>query len=393
MSNRLLPSSWIKAYLAFTAESESPEDYHLWTAISVIAGALQRKVFFDMGYFLLYPNMYVVLVGPPGRCKKSTAMRIGRDILKQTPGAKFTADSTTREKLIINLTQAHKDGSSAMTAHSTEFATMLTSSGMDMVVFLTDIFDCPPVWEHDTKSGGKNTIKGPFLNLLGATTPDWISRAMPLDTIGVGLTSRIIFVFHDTPREADPIPKLTDAQKKLASLLINDLTAISAMSGEFHLSKEADDLHRTWYRAHVLKPNPTGDPRLSGYFERKQTHLLKLSMIVAASKRDGYIIELEDFEDAQKILARTETRMQRVFSGVGKNPIFADKDAVLNALINAGQGGLSFGELLSRFSYSLRKDELAEVLDTLIIIKVVMLRGLNYIYIGPPPEPLEPESD
>jgi hypothetical protein len=378
---RLLPGSWLTAYLAYTAESESPEEYHLWTAISVIAGALRRSVFFDMGYFLMYPNMYVVLVGPPGRCKKSTAMRIGRDILKATPGAKFTADSTTREKLIINLTQAHKDGSSCMTAHSTEFATMLTSSGMDMVVFLTDIFDCPAVWEHDTKSGGKNTIKGPFLNLLGATTPDWISRAMPLDTIGVGLTSRIIFIFHDTPREADPIPKLTPAQKALQQLLVTDLIEISTLSGEFKLDDEADKFHTEWYRERVNNPNPTGDPRLAGYFERKQTHLIKLAMIVAASKRDGLLISLDDLKDAMKMMESIESRMMKVFSGVGKNPIYADKEAILSAIINAGVNGLSMGELLARFNYSLRKDELAEVLDTLVIIGAITVKSGKYVAI------------
>lgn len=391
MTDRLLPGSWLTAYLAYTAESESPEDYHLWTAVSVIAGALKRQVFFDMGYFLLYPNMYIVLVGPAGRCKKSTAMRIGRDVLKGTPGAKFTADSTTREKLIINLTQAHKDGSSAMTAHSTEFATMLTSSGMDMVVFLTDIFDCPPSWEHDTKSGGKNTIKGPFLNLLGATTPDWISRAMPLDTIGIGLTSRIIFVFHDTPREADPIPKLTPAQQALQQILITDLIAISTLNGRFELAPDADKFHCDWYRGRVGNPNPTGDPRLAGYFERKQTHLLKLSMIVAASKRDGLIIELEDLTDAMKMMEAIEGRMMRVFSGVGKNPIFADKEAVLAAIIAAGKNGLSLGELLSRFNYTLRKDELIEVLETLIMIDAAMMRGPKYVAINVPQLPPEKE--
>lgn len=379
MSDRLLTSSWLQAYLAYTAESESPEEYHLWTAVSVIAGVLQRHVFFDMGYFLLYPNMFIVLVGPAGRCKKSTAMRIGRDILKSAPGAKFTADSTTREKLIINMTQALKDGASAMTAHSTEFATMLTSSGMDMVVFLTDIFDCPPVWEHDTKSGGKNTIKGPYLNLLGATTPDWISRAMPLDTIGVGLTSRIVFVNHDTPREADAIPKLTDAQKALAHILVTDLIAISAMSGEFKLSPVAFQKYNEWYRARVGNPNPTGDPRMAGYFERKPMHMLKLSMIVAASKRDGLVIEEEDMDQAMAMLETIEPRMTKTFIGVGKNPIYADKEAVLEALIHAGGIGLSMGELLARFNYSLRKDELAEVLDTLILIGVVTLNKTKYI--------------
>lgn len=376
---RLIPGSWLKAYLAYTAESESPEEYHLWTAVSVIAGALKRQVFFDMGYFLLYPNMYIVLVGPAGRCKKSTSMRIGRDVLKGTPGTKFTADSTTREKLIINLSQAHKDGASAMTAHSTEFATMLTSSGMDMVVFLTDIFDCPPVWEHDTKSGGKNTIKGPYLNLLGATTPDWISRAMPLDTIGVGLTSRIIFVHHDTPREADAIPKLTDAQKALSQLLVTDLIAISTLSGEFKLTDKSYEMYNNWYRARVGNPNPTGDPRLAGYFERKPMHMLKLSMIVAAAKRDGLTIEEEDMHDAMTMLERIEARMTKVFVGVGKNPIHADKEAVLAAVIEASPIGLSMGELLARFNYSLRKDELAEVLETLIIIGACQLKGPKYV--------------
>lgn len=392
MTERLLPGSWLTAYLAYTAESESPEDYHLWTAVSVIAGALKRQVFFDMGYFLLYPNMFIVLVGPAGRCKKSTAMRIGRDILKGTPGAKFTADSTTREKLIINLTQAHKDGSSAMTAHSSEFATMLTSSGMDMVVFLTDIFDCPPVWEHDTKSGGKNTIKGPFLNLLGGTTPDWISRAMPLDTIGVGLTSRIIFIHHDTPREADAIPVLTEAQRALAKLLVTDLIAISTLSGQFRLSPDAYQLYNNWYRERVGNPNPTGDPRLSGYFERKPMHMLKLSMIVAAAERDGLVIEEVDMTRAMQMMARIEARMMKVFIGVGRNPIHADKEAVLVAIIEAHPIGLSMGELLARFNYSLRKDELIEVLDTLCIINAVTIKGTKYVSLHPPVE-LPPESD
>jgi hypothetical protein len=378
MAERLIESSWLDAYLAYTAESESPEEYHLWTGISVIAGALQRHVFFDMGYFLLYPNMYIVLVGPPGRCKKSTAMRIGRDVLKAVPSAKFTADSTTREKLIINLSQALKDGASAMTAHSTEFATMLTSSGMDMVVFLTDIFDCPPSWEHDTKAGGKNTIKAPFLNLLGATTPDWISRAMPLDTIGVGLTSRIIFVHQDTPRVADPIPKLTEAQKALSQILISDLIGIASLSGEYKLSTEADGHYREWYRARLNNPNPTGDPRLAGYFERKPMHLLKLAMIVAASRRDALVIEETDMTGAMDILEKIESKMTRVFSGVGKNPLQADKEAVLIAIIESGPKGMSMGELLGMFNYSLRKDELAEVLDTLMLIGAVKLSGTRY---------------
>lgn len=374
MSDRLIQGSWLDAYLAYTAEQESPEDFHLWVGISCIAGALRRRVFFNMGYFILYPNLYIVLVSPPGRCKKSTSMRIGREPLSNVVGIEISPDSTTRERLIQDLSGSYKDGQSALTAHSTEFASLLTSSGMDMVVFLTDIYDSPGTWVHKTKSTGTNTIKSPFLNLLGATTPDWISRAMPLDTIGVGLTSRIIFVFHDTPRVRSAIPKLTEEQKLLGQMLANDLNVISTLSGEFTweggeegpVFKYYDD----WYRAHVQNPNPTGDPRLNGYFERKPMHILKLAMVVCASRSDELVFHMKDIEDAISLLERIEPRMSQVFSGVGKNPLHADRETIL-ATIMQTDGGVTEGQLLEKFGYSLRRDELLEVLDTLRIIGAI----------------------
>lgn len=371
MADRLINGSWLDAYLVYTAEQESPEEFHLWVGISVLAGALRRNTFFNMGYFLLYPNLYVVLVSPAGRCKKSTAMRIGREPLSKVPGIEMSSDSTTRERLIQDLSQSYKDGQSAMTAHSTEFASLLTSSGMDMVVFLTDLYDSPVAWTHKTKATGTNTIKAPCLNLLGATTPDWISKAMPLDTIGVGLTSRVIFCFHDTPRVRDAIPELSESQKLLGEMLGQDLAAIGTIQGEYKMDGgkegEAYQLFNKYHKEHMQNPNPGGDPRMSGYFERKPMHMLKLAMIVAASKSDSLLLTTQHIEEAKGLLERIEPRMSQVFSGVGKNPIHADKEGVFSA-ITGEETGLTEGELLERFGYSLRRDELMEVLDTLRII-------------------------
>jgi len=376
MGNRTLPN-WLDAYLVYTAESESPEEYHLWTGISAIAGALRRRVFYDMGYFILYPNMYIVLVGPAGRCKKSTAMRVGRQMLSGVPGLEFTTDSVTRERLIQDLSQAFKDGQSAMTAYSSEFASLLTSSGMDMVVFLTDIFDSPAEWSHKTKAGGTNKIKFPFLNLEGATTPDWISKAMPLDTVGIGLTSRIIFVYQDTPRIRDPFPTLSTSQKTLGTLLIDDLSQIADISGEFTLTPEARAIYTDWYKERTVNPNTSGDPRLSGYFERKPMHLLKLSIIVSAAKKSETIITGEDLTQAMILFDKVEERMPKVFASVGKNPINADKEEVFGAL-GKNANGLTLGELLEKFGYSLRKEELMEVLDTLMTIGKVRTDGKKW---------------
>lgn len=379
-SQRNLPN-WLQAYMAYTNESESPAEYHLWVALSAIAGSLRRNVYFDMGYFLLYPNLYIVLVGPPGRCKKSTAMRVGRGMLGEVPGLHFTVDSTTRESLVRDMTQSYADGQSAMTAYSSEFASFLTSSGMDMVVFLTDIFDSPNEWTHKTKGGGTNKIKSPFLNMIAGTTPDWISKSMPLDTVGIGLTSRVIFVYQDTPRVRPPIPKLTEAQQEIGQLLVEDLKSISMLNGEYTFSAEAWKKYEHWYESRVEHPNPTNDPRLDGYFERKPMHLIKLCMIVAASRRDELVIHLEDLDLAMQFLEDTEERMPQVFAGVGRNPLNADIESML-ALAMKNPAGFTLAELIDRFRHSLRMDEIKEAIDMLIALNKLTLKEGRYYYVN-----------
>lgn len=383
MPARLLPN-WIQAYLAYTNESESPEEYHKWVAISTIAGAMRRRSFYDYGYFLAYPNMYIVLVGPAGRCKKSTAMRIGRSMLSEVKDVNFTTDSITRERLIQDLSQSNKDGHSTMTAYSSEFASLLTSSGMDMVVFLTDIFDSPPEWSHKTKIGGTNKIKGPCLNMCGATTPDWIAKAMPLDTVGIGLTSRIIFVYQDTPRVKDPFPELDNNQKIIREALVKDLAAISLVNGEYKWdSEDTKNVYRTWYKSRIQDPNPTGDPRLNGYYERKPVHLLKLCMIIAASFRDETVIKESDFNDALVLFDQIEAMMPRVFANVGKNPLSVDYDDIA-AVVAQHPNGIKLGELMRMFKHSVDMEQLDKVMMALAVMgKVICAPGQVYL---PPKE-------
>ena len=92
-------NDWRDSYLTFTANSEPPYTYRLWCGISVIAACLKRKCVLNWGTLTLYPNMYVVLVGPSGRCRKGTAMNQGMWFMREM-GIKMAAESITREALI-----------------------------------------------------------------------------------------------------------------------------------------------------------------------------------------------------------------------------------------------------------------------------------------------------
>jgi hypothetical protein len=74
---------WLESYLDYTENSESPISYHTWCGLSVIAGALQRKVYLRWGLGrVIYPNVYAVLVGASGRTRKGVAIGIAKDFLK-----------------------------------------------------------------------------------------------------------------------------------------------------------------------------------------------------------------------------------------------------------------------------------------------------------------------
>ena len=89
-------SDWLTKYLEYTENSESPISYHTWCGLSVIAGALQRRVYLKWGLGrVIYPNLYVVLVGPSGRTRKGVAIGIAKDFLKKIPGITVTPESSS----------------------------------------------------------------------------------------------------------------------------------------------------------------------------------------------------------------------------------------------------------------------------------------------------------
>jgi len=385
MNRRLLPN-WLDGYMAYTAESEAPELFHVWTALTTVAGAMRRRSFFEMGYFRVYPNLYVVLVGPAGS-KKSTAMNVGKKMLAQVAGVEQAVDSTTRERLILDLSTSYKDGHSSMTAFSSEFGSFVTNSAMDMILFLTDIYESPIEWTHRTKSGGTNKIKAPCLNLEACTTPDWLARALPLDTVGIGLTSRILFIYQHEPRIRPAFPVLSPEQKELEQILVHDLNIISEISGQYTLTPDAKIFYEEWYVNRRSSHFSLGDSRLNGYFERKPMHLLKVAMILSAATKDETLITTADLDRAFYHIDHAEKHMKKAFTSVGKNPLAFDIEQVLAAIMLAESDGLAYGTLLDQFKHSVRKEELDEVLQTLMLIGLIEnihepMTGAKYYAVG-----------
>src|SRR5215831_229844 len=229
---RKLPD-WFEAYLLYTYSTASPEIFHKWAALTVVAGALRRRVWIDHpDVFKLYPNMYTVLIGPPG-AMKGTAMRMGQRLLMQVPGFDYNADSLSREKLILDLQQSLSGGDCALTVFSSEFGSMFSVSGPEMANFLTDIYESPDKWSYRLKNQASVTVVNACLNLMACTQPETMAKFLPIHSIGLGLTSRMPFIYADTPRDRPWRQKRDPQQDAIRDLLLNDLHVITTLRGEF----------------------------------------------------------------------------------------------------------------------------------------------------------------
>lgn len=383
MAQRKL-SDWIDGFLEYVENSEPADMYKVWTAIVCIAAVLKRKCSLEWGMLTFYPNLYVVLVGPSG-CRKGTAMGPGYQLLVDL-NVPMAAEATTRESLIRELNKCsdtHTDPitgrlllHSSLTIFSQELTVFLGYNNTQLMSDLTDWYDCRQRWKYSTKDAKlSDDIINVWVNLFGATTPSMIQTAMPPDAVGLGLTSRIIFVYEKKKGKSCPAPFLSDEAKALRPVLQHDLEMISMMSGKFLFHPDFMDLYVDWYVRQENNP-PFHDERLAGYIERRPNHLLKLCMVMSASRSQEMQLLPRDFQRALGLLELTERKMPQVFGGVGRSPLAAISNRIWAAIQE--EKTISYAELLNRFGHDVDEQGVAKILGALEVTKkITILRDEN----------------
>jgi hypothetical protein len=304
-----------------------------------------------LGYFRVFPNLFVVLVSPPGRCRKNIAIKAGTDLLSGFPDIKISAESITREALIKALKEAETvlqqtDGKmyvhSSLTVISEELSVFLGHANFGLMALLTDLYDAPESWEYRTKSQGTDHVYGIWLNILAGSTPTWLSGSIPLSAIGGGFTSRIIFVVEEDVRQRTAFLQLSEKELIIKDCLVHDLGEITTMKGEFSFTKDAVEFYSHWYNNE--RPVIVND-RIAGYFERKHIHVLKVASIISACRSNEMIITKDHIETAIALLTMLEPKMIYAFGAVGRSALTPDVDQVLKLLVSS-EKGLTKDEIL-----------------------------------------------
>lgn len=383
-------TNWLDYYVSsYTTNTESPEEYHLWNAISIIGATLGRKCYVKRGFFTTYPNFYILVVGTSAKFKKSTASSIALNIYNNTfPELAVHSKKITLEKLILNLSAKTGEESSESIVFTDELSNFIGRDAKKhgVIDFLTEVYLCPEKWNNETKTKGCDYLENVFLTFIGCTTPEDLTKFS--DTmIDGGLAGRVLFVVSETPRDPQAwfdehhLKKMRECEEDL----IHDLRMIHEISGEYVFTDEAKNKYIELYnKNHARDDFPY---RLNNYKNRKGEHINKLAMVVAASKRDSTVIELEDILQVDAILTNLEVLMPLAFEGSPISQESSQQDKILRQIVNKG-GEITHSELLRLNSRYMNAKTFQEIIETLedsnhIEVKLAGQRAKKvYRYVG-----------
>ena len=78
-----MTEDFITDYMRMTARTEPSSIFRKWCAVYAICASMRRHTWIDM-HERIFPNMYILLIGPPA-ARKGTAMKQASRLLEANP--------------------------------------------------------------------------------------------------------------------------------------------------------------------------------------------------------------------------------------------------------------------------------------------------------------------
>jgi hypothetical protein len=337
--------SWIESFVEQTAVLEAPYIFRKWAAISVIAAAVEQKVYVVSGSEKLHPNVYCFLVAHPG-VGKTRSIRAAKKYYLETPEPHAAPTSMSASSMIDALTKAKRKivindrgemdtlEYNSLYITGDELSAFMKAYDEEAIGTMSAFYDTTPYGQ--TRRGNDLNIKIPLpqLNLICGATPSTLLKYLPESAWEQGFCSRTIMIFSDERTIGDDF---AEVDASLNPDLVHDLNSISGLVGRFEVTEEYRNAVNGW-RALGEEPVPT-HPKLIHYATRRRVHLYKLSMVSAIDRSDTLLLTRDDFNRAMGWLLEAEETMPDIFKAGAGNADARAMDEIYHFVLTSGVRG------------------------------------------------------
>lgn len=376
---------FFKLYFSYVGKTEVPVIFNRWAPIGCIAAYLSRQCWVRHGHWTIYPNMYLMLIGEPAS-RKTTAINLAKRILERTGFDKFAADKSSMQQFLFDfmpetqeITGDNLDEILDLKVNepndqfivADEFTDFVGTHNLDFLVMLSRLYDCLPQYKNPKITKAHVIAELPTVSILSASQPEMLYSAFPPEAIGQGVMSRIVMIFAESTGEKIAWPDAPS--EEIVTAIVKRFKQIKKeVTGEIQIGMEAKMLVKAIYDDTV----GVEDHRFQHYNNRRFTHHLKLSMLLAAldCRKE---IKVDDVVKANTLLYATEARMHRALGEFGRsrNSEIANK---IIAIMQQHKKAVTRKALLKLLSNDLDSgDQLTDILKHMIASEKIRLLTID----------------
>lgn len=380
----------VEDFVRATEGLPSPEIHRRWIGISLVSAALSRRVWTELidGADVVYGNMFVNLVGPPG-VGKSFPMKPAKGLLEGSLPSKvaLSAQKATPQGLVTDLARVFPDSPNIDRSYAlwlTELMTFLNAEDAGHMANLADLWDNGKVWVALTKGDIRPDKDGhyrepesvfrPYVTILGGITPDMLQQSLS-GAIGLGLSSRTIFAYSDEEIMPDYFTPRQGKNLLMEQLAQRDLPSVLQFKGRALFVPEAQQEFLTFLQSARESKGKTS-AGMANYYARRGLHVAKLALVFAAARHPQRVrIEPEDLKLAAEALHQTEPAMARLLGASGSNQFLGAEETALRQLKAIGRSTLFEFEVRHALHNSIASHLIGVVLEEMIASKRLILKG------------------
>lgn len=363
--------NFIARFLDWTSFAEGPEPYFRWAAISAIGAVMRDNIYHEWGVKgKLYPNLFILNVGPPA-IGKQLPMRLSGELIRSVGNTTIIAGSASIQAVVRTL-GTHETGQlkgASCILYSEELSSFYIKD-QNTNELLTDLSDYHEVWERNLISWNAK-LKNVCMSLFAASNEVLLKTVFDSAAIYGGLLSRTLLVVENKKRHKDPMTRKIVTNPQHEELLKNHLKCVSKLKGSIFMDDAALDEFDGWYKVWDESKDQTGTAG------RMKTHIKKVAMCLCmADEAFELMIRKRHIEEAIELCIGLYKNYRILTMEAGKAITAHPTALILRALAQAKNYQLDERGLLRRFLGELNITILGEVIPNmekagLIIVTIV----------------------
>ena len=262
--------------------TDSPTSFHRLTAWVILSTVVGREPYVNLSYGQVHLNLWGMVLGKSSATRKSTAIKKGRDTLREACPNLLFPNRMSQESMWRELGNGQKG-----LFYRDEYAGFLADTKKDYMrgtrESLAEIYDSPNFWESSLMKGTFSVKDAYMTHLTGTTIDRFRSEITPLD-IESGFAVRFLYAFEDESNETrKPVGRGSDKFTQQDKGLMKRLQFINAKCGKGPVRLDPTDdalkAFNDWY-VPESKQTERSDPLLSTLFERYQAMTWKFAGLI-----------------------------------------------------------------------------------------------------------------